>query len=233
RLGVEPSRHLEMLTAASALFDTTLAGLRDGSEDLGLATEESPRVLEGISGVEDVWAVMQPATQEIADAGAVTDAAFETIAASNVALLFTSDNVVDQLVSVHGTRTGNQGLAAAINIAGRQRMLSQKMAKEAGLIALGISPDSNRRNLRDSALLFDQSLTVLIDGEQRLGIPAAPDFIRIKLLEVRSIWGGYGAIMDGIIAGGPVDKLAQISIAAQADPLLVTMNEAVGLYELV
>ncbi|MGF1445366.1 MAG: type IV pili methyl-accepting chemotaxis transducer N-terminal domain-containing protein, partial [Pikeienuella sp.] len=47
RLGVEPSRHLEMLTAASALFDTTLAGLRDGSEDLGLATEESPRVLEG------------------------------------------------------------------------------------------------------------------------------------------------------------------------------------------
>ncbi|MGF1501264.1 MAG: type IV pili methyl-accepting chemotaxis transducer N-terminal domain-containing protein [Paracoccaceae bacterium] len=233
RLGIEPSRHLEMVAAASALFDETLAGLENGSDPLGLATEASPRMLEGIAGVKDVWEVMQPATVEIAETGAVSDASFETIAANNVSLLFTSDNVVDQLVSVHGTRTGNQGLAAAINIAGRQRMLSQKMAKEAALIGLGLGVTENPRNLRDSALLFDQSLTVLIEGEDRLGIPAAPDFIRIKLLEVRSIWGGYGEIMQGIVAGAEVDRLAQISIAAQADPLLVTMNEAVGLYEVV
>ncbi len=60
RLEIEPTRHLEMLGAAAGLFDTTLAGLRHGSEDLGLATETDPRVHEGIAGVSQVWEEIAP-----------------------------------------------------------------------------------------------------------------------------------------------------------------------------
>lgn len=231
RLGLEPSRHLEMLEKAVGLFDVTLAGLRDGSEELGLVTETNVRVLEGIDGVEEIWAALEPAARSIAQSGEADGTEFDTVARGNALLLFTSDNVVDQLVLVYGGSTVGQGSAVSINVAGRQRMLSQKMAKEAGLIGLGMSPDKNRRSLKDSVLLFDQSLTALIEGLPDLAIPAPPDHIRLKLLEVRNIWGEYGEIMQQIVEGGEVGQLELYAIASQADPLLVTMNEAVTLYQ--
>ncbi len=161
----------------------------------------------------------------------MSDGDFETIARANILLPVTSDNVVDQIVWAHGSRTGQAGLAPALNLASRQRMLTRKMAKEMALIGLGRDPEGNRRSLGETALLFDQSLTARIDGVEALQISPAPDHVRLKLLEVSRIWSEYGQIVQAATDDAPVDPLALLGIAAQADPLLVTMNDAVTLYQ--
>lgn len=231
RLGVEEARHIEMLGDAAALFDKSLAGLRDGSSELGLATETNARVLEGIGAVEQVWEVVKPAIDSTVEARGLDDDAMETIATANIPLLFASDNVVDQLVWTHGKSSGDPGLAVAINISGRQRMLSQKMAKEVAMIALGSAPRDTRRSLGETAMLFDQSLKALINGMPALQIPKAPEHIRQKLTEVAGIWVEYGKVIGPTAAGAEVGPLALTMIAAQADPLLTTMNDAVTLYQ--
>ena len=55
--------------------------------------------------------------------------------------------------------------ATVINLAGRQRMLTQKMSKEVLLVALGHDADANKANLRNTASLFDRTLKGLKDGD--------------------------------------------------------------------
>lgn len=53
-------------------------------------------------------------------------------------------------------------LAVSINLAGKQRMLTQKMTKEVLLVKAGIKKEENLKNLRASRDLFHQTLNGLI-----------------------------------------------------------------------
>ena len=57
---------------------------------------------------------------------------------------------------------------AAINVAGRQRMLTQKMAKEALMVHLKIDEAKNKENLNKTMGLFRDSLAHL----QKVILPA-------------------------------------------------------------
>jgi nitrate/nitrite-specific signal transduction histidine kinase len=91
------------------------------------------------------------------------------IALSTVALLALLGQVV-----IQATLQQQSSDALVINIAGRQRMLSQRMSKAA--LALEVFPDSQARlqnalELRDVAILWQQSQEGLQRGNPTLGLP--------------------------------------------------------------
>ena len=67
-----------------------------------------------------------------------------------------------------------KNLAIALNISGRQRMLTQKMAKEAFIYAKNPTPE-NLKNLLETAHLFDRSLKALRYGDKKLGLVKLTD----------------------------------------------------------
>jgi len=67
-----------------------------------------------------------------------------------------------------------KNLAIALNISGRQRMLSQKMAKEAFIYAKNPTPQ-NLQTLLSTAKLFDTSLKALRYGNKKLGLVKLTD----------------------------------------------------------
>lgn len=74
-----------------------------------------------------------------------------------------------------------------INIAGKQRMLSQKMSKE--IFYIKQKDSSDFRELNSAVDTFDENLNDLIDGSSAKGIYAPQnDEIKNKLLEVKDIW---------------------------------------------
>ena len=77
----------------------------------------------------------------------------------------------------------------AINVSGRQRMLSQKMAKEYALVLLGIDADANKAAFGKTVALFDKSLNELIAKD-----PQAK--IKKQLEKVRGMWGSYRATLE-------------------------------------
>ncbi len=131
---------------------------------------------------------------------------------------------------------GQEADGKVINVAGRQRMLSQKMTKEALLLTHHSQAwQQGVKNLLATAKLFDRSLQALIEGNPAMEIPPTKDpVIRKQLLKVRGLWQPfYQAVLK--IAGSqgtgdPAFKAALSRMVAGNLTLLKEMNKAVGMY---
>ncbi|MGG7565891.1 type IV pili methyl-accepting chemotaxis transducer N-terminal domain-containing protein [Rhodovulum sp. DZ06] len=232
RLGIEPERHLEMMKGAYELFDVTLKGLHHGNADQGLTPEGDAKVVEALNVVEGLWYGYGAAVKHAIESGAVTEADMDAIARLNGPVLVTMNAAVKEFETAYGNNSISLGLAIAINVSGRQRMLSQKMSKEVALCALGMNPEETKEALANTIRLFDLSLTALIDGLPTVSIIKPPtEEVDAKLREVRALWTSFKPVVDSVAASGQPTLGELAKVAAQNDPLLKTMNEAVFLYE--
>lgn len=75
-------------------------------------------------------------------------------------------------------------VTTAINKAGRQRMLSQRLAKAYLMLGLGILPERANGLLKDSLSLFDAQLA-------ELGRFVPNDGVRIALAQLERAWDEY------------------------------------------
>jgi methyl-accepting chemotaxis protein len=119
-----------------------------------------------------------------------------------------------------------------INIAGRQRMLSQKMSKEVFAVANGIAVEENIGNLADTRNLFDFSLQNLINGNPDEGMLSPPDENVFNILKRgEEIWTGFRAHIDNIIERGyaQADDLEYINSYNMV--LMQSMDNATVAYE--
>ncbi len=128
-------------------------------------------------------------------------------------------------------RKSTNELAVQINLSGRQRMLTQKMAKEAFLVALRIEPEKNRRNLEQTMALFERTLTGLISGDEGLKLVQAPNArIAAQLETVMGLWKRFRPLVKRV-ADGHADRATLKKIARDNLPLLAEMNRAVKMFE--
>jgi hypothetical protein len=230
-LNVEPSRFLVNINDAKDRFEQVLTGFRTGDAELDLQAEESGEVLEALSAVEAVWPAMRDAVDNIVSNGFVDDADYDVLARSNSALLFMSENVEKRLVSAYGSSANELALFIAVELAARQEMLTQKMAKEVTKIALGFKPEENRKILGETITLYENSLQALIGGVAELTLPPPPEHIRLALLEEKSRWSDLGPIVRGIADGGEAGILELYSIASQEEALLEAAKHIEHMYE--
>ncbi len=120
-----------------------------------------------------------------------------------------------------------------INLAGRQRMLSQKLAKE--ILAYGSSQnDVLKGQITSTIEVFEMSLRALADSGMaplttdpngaKAQLPRASEAVSAQLGKVKSLWSAYKALVEEGVASGSPD-VAKIS--ADSVEVLKTMNAAV------
>jgi len=82
-----------------------------------------------------------------------------------------------------------------INIAGKQRMLTQKISKE--IFRLKVSRDIDLRELNSAQKLFDKNLKYLLNGEPSKGIYPPPTVeIKEQLIRVKNLWEPFSKKID-------------------------------------
>ncbi len=119
------------------------------------------------------------------------------------------------------TQSVNQS-ANVINLAGKQRMLTQKMSKELLMIAKGINVEKNKKELQKTMALFDKTLKGLIEGDKSLNLPATQNKEILEQLKVVSnLWESFKKSIEA----KDLQKVAQQNL-----PLLKNMNKAVGMF---
>ncbi|CAE7779393.1 unnamed protein product [Symbiodinium sp. CCMP2592] len=128
----------------------------------------------------------------------------------------------------------NAAWGTTIDVAGRQRMLTQRMSKEFLLVSLGLDPEGNKARMMGSINLFNVSLNALINGNPDLNIFGAPsDLVRTSFQGVVDLWVPFAQLListvDTVRDGfGNVDAAVLDAVAAGNVPLLVQSNVCVG-----
>ncbi len=235
-LGIGVDKNLTNLEGTSGLFDKTLKGLRNGSSELRLPPTSSKRILRQLGKIDAIWAGFYPVVKKVITDKAVKKDQVAIVAKNNLPLLKQMNKAVGlyEKDAKKGGLKASPGLAATLNLSGKQRMLTQKMSKEFLLVAYGHQVEDNKLSLLETYTLFERTLKGLLDGDETLGLPGTkPQHIRDQLGVVNGLWVEFKPIVasgaDYKVKNIPKDKIN--SLAEKNLPLLKEMNKAVGMYE--
>lgn len=231
RLGVDVAENVGVVLTAAEAFEKAQVGLRNGSDSQGLVAETHSSVISSLNKVDLTWVEMREAVKEIGQNGRVSRADFGVIADTNLRLLSRANIVVKKMVSAYSENDRDDlGIAQAIDMAGRQRMLSQKMIKEAAMIGLSAKKRENREFLTETAELFDTSLFALMWGDENQNIPAPTEAVKAQFEKVESLWLDLYPLLDEIASLGRAGKFELEELSFSANELLGLSNDAVQGY---
>lgn len=227
---VDVDKNREELKKSSAAFERTLNGLIKGDKGLGLPPAVNPDIKEHLNNVKPYWNDFREIVDETVASGQTSEGIIKKVSDMNLPLL----DVCDEVVMVHEVvaEQVTGGGALIINLCGRQRMLTQKMAKEFLLITLNVNPTENKLRLKRTTYLFEQTLNGLIEGDRYLKLHRSTNRDIIKQLsKVQDVWKDFKEPIDMALSTG---KWSQDSIRKIADlnlPLLTETHKAVNMYE--
>jgi hypothetical protein len=218
--GIDVEANTANLKKTAALFDKTLKGLVDGDSSLNLPKTENKEILAQLQKVADLWAPFKANIDKISAGSAGLGAeTLEAISKENVPLL-KNMNAAVQMYAKASSSNLNPAMAKKINVAGRQRMLTQKMTKELLLIANGIDVDASKANIKKTAALFDETLNNLTENCKN------PE-IKAQFEVVKKSWAEYAPIINGTdTTDGALKKAETLNMT-----LLKESNKAVKMLE--
>ena len=187
-LNIQQDESRKALKKVADLYAKTLTGFKNGDSDLGLEATTNKKVKEQIAIVEKAWKPFYEAVNKIVEGKDKDGKALDYVVKNNEKLLKLSNNLVEAYES---SNTSINYLEKArlhlVNVAGRQRMLTQKMTKEKLLLLKG--ENSYATKLAKTIKLFDSSLTALIKGDKSQNITKPTNEKIIKQLKVVSkLW---------------------------------------------
>ncbi|MEM0928520.1 MAG: type IV pili methyl-accepting chemotaxis transducer N-terminal domain-containing protein [Pseudomonadota bacterium] len=224
--------HLTELSDARETFDLTLAALVEGNSGLSLYAEKHDTIVEALADVRDLWSPFREAVVDILDSGRVRGSHLDVVDGANMPVLVRMNETVGLIATTYSSDGDVDPIRGqTINVAGRQRMLSQKMAKEFCLIAAGIDEDANRTALQATMTQFETALASLIAGTDGLETPNPA--IGSRLERVGKIYDrAKEAYTNTLLGEAPtVDELG--TVANQSNRILREMNQIVFAYNVV
>ena len=224
--GISVDANKASLTKTAALFDKTLKGLIGGDADLNLPKTEDAAIVEQLNKVSALWTEFNQSIQAVIGGNTSADV-LNKIAAQNIPLLKNMNKAVQMYAKSSGSKL-DAGMAATINLAGKQRMLTQKMTKELLMVANNIDAAAAKESMNKTVALFEKTLNGLVQGDASLGLPGTKDAAIVQQLDsVKKLWEEYKPVLvSADVSDAGLKKAEKLNI-----PLLKEMNKAVKMYE--
>jgi len=217
--GIDVDANKVSLTKTTELFDKTLKGLVAGDKDLNLPKTENKDILAQLTKVTELWTPFKANIDKVI-AGKSDKSTLEAISKENLPLLKNMNKAVGMYAEASGSKLDPK-MAKTINLAGKQRMLTQKMTKELLLVANGIDVEANKENAKKTGELFETTLKGLTDKCKNADI-------KKQLEGVARLWADYKVIIEKV---ADTNDASLKKAKALNMPLLKEMNKAVKMFE--
>jgi len=216
-MNIQKKENLKKLKKTAELYDSTLKDLKKTS---------NKKVLKAIALVEKEWTPFYEEVNHLIE-GKKSKEVLKYIIDKNENLLNLSNELVK---AFEATNTSGNYLEKArlhiVNVAGRQRMLTQKMTKEKLLVVKGEEKYDSK--LKETMALFDDSLNLLIKGDSKKMI-AKPSNEKIvaQLKVVSKLWSELKPLYEK-----KKNTAKELAVIISKNPLLLKeMNRMVILAE--
>ena len=184
-----------------------------------------PAVASLLAATGDAWAALQKTAGPVAAPGGPrAGLAWPALLAETDALAEQLLTSADALTSALEAASGRRNLQV-VNLSGRQRMLAQRLAKQALLAGVlpGAQAAAHAHAAAQTVREFESALAAL---EQA---PLATDTIRAVLAQARGQWQ---RLLDGLRGGDGADALASRSaLARESEALVAGFEQLTSLYE--
>ena len=181
------------------LFDTTMRALRTGDENMGLLAEYNVEILKALENVQAVSETYWAATLQVG-AGDLHSVPVSQILRLSDPLLEQSNALLVKIETVYGSGSG-AGRAKTIEMARRQTMLTQKLAKEICFVNLNIDHSTMMVRLSRTVEEFEQAQVALEHGSRAQGIESPTPKLAKKLADVRVLWDEFSLVARAVENG--------------------------------
>ena len=206
RVDVEEAR--DVLQYATETFDRYIVALREGDEELHiLSPEENRKLLHDIDALSKEWQSIHGAVDSVLVNGLDVESA-HIIDDHNLQLLELATILVADVKGVYARPFEiAYSDALLIKFIGRQRMYTQKMAKDACEIWSDYHAEEGRADLVETMAVFEDTMLALLNGMPEVGIPPAPnDVIKADLDSLIGRWGIVKVNLQSLVDGETLDE---------------------------
>ena len=187
-LNIDKDKNQKSLMKFANLYNDTLAEFKAGETDLGFSKEANAKIDKQIIVVEKLWKDFLSNVKTLADGKDKGNKALDYVTSHNKPLLKES-NILVSLYEKSNTSQNyiEKAMVKIVNLAGRQRMLTQKMTKEKLMCVKG--QKEYKKSLIKTIKLFDDSLDSLMNGNhaEKISKPSNPK-IKDQLAKVKKLW---------------------------------------------
>ena len=227
---IDPERFAAKTETAVRQFDTALKGLRYGDANLGLFAETRAEVLAHLTTIEELWATFGPASRQIA-AGDMHPVPMMQLIGLNLETRKHMNDAVGAIRSGTGKVAISEDLARTIDIAGRQRMLSQQASKELCFTILRIDGAGASGQLDKTVAAFDVAMQRLLEGAPEDGIVPPPNRqVKKQLERTARVWKQFKDVMNEFSTNPDLPDGDRVMLANMSDQVLREMDLAVKMY---
>ncbi len=231
-IGIDLNKNIQNLKLSSALFDKTLNGLINGDKELGLVATKNKTIQLQLLKIKKIWEPFYSRIKDIYNFNNITDKTFEYIYNNNLKILNEMNKAVLMYVKLDNKGVNKLKFANNINIAGRQRMITQRIAKDLLFYQANINTKQSLKDLKEMEELFNKSLISLLKGNKKLNIvkTTLPN-IKRQLLITNEEWQKCQNLISKAIKEKENQKLTKETIFC-LDNIKNEMDKAVKLYTL-
>lgn len=228
-LNIDVYKNRAYLKQSAKMYERILKAFVKGDKELKIVPAKNPKIINYIKEVMKDWRKFHKHLKPFYNANKISAKDLRYIINNNEELLRVSNRLF--LMVKNEDNFDNKltdSMINAIDFAGRESMLSQKIVKEKLLILNGINVEANKGKLRGSFILFDRALRGLLDGNEKRGLsPVAVSHIRKELLAVKTIWMNMiPVIFKEDVNREDLSRLVSLNI-----PLMKKSNKVVRMYE--
>lgn len=230
---VDRKKHRNQLALAQFVFKETLQNLISGNEALQIQPETDFKLRSAIGKLQGAWLNYTSTITSWSNArwGRKLFAlkAYEVNEDFNTKLLKTIEDYRQSLLTDGAI---SKSAVAGLLLAGRQRMLTQKISKEFCQIATGLNVEPSRKLLSQSLSQFEASADKLIKGDKELGLYDEPPGEVIDSIEkARSVFATVEPILVKAAAGSQPSEDDLEFVANANDELLKHWVTTVSIYQ--
>lgn len=230
--GIDVEGSSALLTAAPLEFEKILTALEFGDADLNIQNAETNRKsLHRIHELRAKWEPMKAAVERL-QTGDASEDDLNFILTSNMEVLGAAVSLVSQLVKQYSNPNAvTHANLMLIDISGRQRMLTQKMSKEACIKRTDHNTPETTEHLAGTMRIFEASLEALRHGLPEAGINPPPNSVISDGLEVvHKDWQAVKPALVEILDGQSLTDEATAQKFQGLNKTMGDMNKVVGMY---